>query len=420
MRAIHIVIVRVVLVAFGFCCSGGTRVPAPALAQVRPGIEVLLSDSVHLIAGKRLGLLTNHTGVDHLGRRDVDLLHATPAARLTVLFSPEHGFRGTEDRPGLPDGRDSVTGLPIYSLYGGSRSAARSALDSIDVLLIDLQDIGARYYTYIATATQLMRDATRARKRVIVLDRPDPIGGRDVQGNVRSRASDPDSILVGFLPIAMRHGMTLGELARMANDVLALRADLVIVPASGWKRDMFYDQTSLPWVKPSPNMPDLESATHYPGLCLFEGTNLSVGRGTPMAFQVVGAPWLNPALVIDRLAPALAGVEVVPTVFTPAAPTDGKYAGVELPGLRFRVRDRAQYDPTKLAVALLVAIRSTHPAQLQFRRETFDRLAAGPELRVGVEAGKPATEIWAPWDSSLVRFRAIRVRYLVGQYHISP
>lgn len=379
-----------------------------------------MSDSTHLIAGKRLGLLTNHTGVDHRGRRDVDLLHATAAARLTVLFSPEHGFRGTEDRPGLPDGRDSLTGLPIYSLYGGSRSAARSALDSIDVLLIDLQDIGARYYTYIATATQLMRDAARAGKRVIVLDRPDPIGGRDVQGNVRARASDPDSILVGFLPIAMRHGMTLGELARMANDVLALRADLVIVPSSGWKRDMFYDQTSLPWIKPSPNMPDLESATHYPGLCLFEGTNLSVGRGTPMAFQVVGAPWLNPALVIDRLAPALAGVEVVPTVFTPAAPTDGKYAGVELPGLRFKVRDRAQYDPTKLAVALLVAIRSAHPGQLQFRRETFDRLAAGPELRVGVEAGKSAPEIWAPWDSSLVRFRAIRERYLVGQYHISP
>ena len=420
MRALHIVIGRVVLVAFGFGCSGGTRVPAPALAQVRPGIEVLLSDSTHLIAGKRLGLLTNHTGVDHLGRRDVDLLHATPAARLTVLFSPEHGFRGTEDRPGLPDGRDSLTGLPIYSLYGGSRSAAHSALDSIDVLLIDLQDIGARYYTYIATATQVMRDAARAGKRVIVLDRPDPIGGRDVQGNVRARTGDPDSILVGFLPIAMRHGMTLGELARMANDVLALRADLVIVPASGWKRDMFYDQTSLPWVKPSPNMPDLESATHYPGLCLFEGTNLSVGRGTPMAFQVVGAPWLNPALVIDRLAPALAGVEVVPIVFTPAAPTDGKYAAVELPGLRFKVRDRAQYDPTKLAVALLVAIRSTHPAQLQFRRETFDRLAAGPELRVGVEAGKSATEVWAPWDTSLVRFRAIRGRYLVGQYHISP
>src|SRR5262249_20985472 len=158
-------------------CSSGTRGPSPAAAQVRPGIEVLLADSTHLIAGKRLGLLSNHTGVDRLGRRDVDLLRAARVARLTVLFSPEHGFLGRGDRTGLPDSRDSATGLPIYSLYGGSRSAARAALDSVDVLLIDLQDIGARYYTYIATAVQLMRDATRAKKRVVILDRPDPVGG---------------------------------------------------------------------------------------------------------------------------------------------------------------------------------------------------------------------------------------------------
>jgi uncharacterized protein YbbC (DUF1343 family) len=385
--------------------------------NVRPGIEVLLSDSAHLIAGKRLGLLTNHTGIDHLGRRDVELLRTTHDARLTVLFSPEHGFRGAEDRPGLPDSRDSITGLPIYSLYGGSRTAQRAAFDSIDVLLIDLQDIGARYYTYIATATQLLREAARAGKRVIVLDRPDPIGGIAVQGNVRTRVGDPDSAFVGFLPIAMRHGMTLGELARMANDVLNIGADLVVVPAAGWTRDLLYDQTSLPWVKPSPNMPDLESALHYPGLCLFEGTNVSVGRGTTTAFQVLGAPWLNPGRVIDRIArPALAGVEVTPTVFTPVGPTDGKYAGVELPALRFRVTDRAKYDPTKLAVALLVAIRATHPAELQFRSQSFDRLAVGPQLRLAVEAGKSAAEIWAAWDADLASFREGRAKYLIAQY----
>lgn len=411
MRAHHLFVI-----VCGLGCSAA-RAPSAAAPEVRPGIEVLLSDSVHLIAGKRLGLLSNHTGVDHLGRRDVDLLRPTHDARLTVLFSPEHGFLGREDRMGLPDSRDSATGLPIYSLYGGSRSASRGALDSIDVVLIDLQDIGARYYTYVATATQLMRDAARAGKRVIVLDRPNPIDGRHIQGNVRATAGDPDSAFVGFLPIAMRHGMTIGELTRMANDVLAIGADLVVVPAAGWKRDLFYDQTKLPWVKPSPNMPDLESALHYPGLCLFEGTNVSVGRGTGMAFQVLGAPWLNPTGVLDRLEPStLAGVEVTPTVFTPVAPTDGKYPGIELPGLRVHVRDRAQYDPTRLAVALLVAIRAAHPTEFQFRAASFDRLAAGPELRLAVLAGKSAAEIWAPWDVGLARFGTSRARYLLSGY----
>lgn len=383
-------------------------------AQVRPGIEVLLSDSVHLIAGKRLGLLTNNTGVDHLGRRDVDLLRATHDARLTVLFSPEHGFRGTEDRSGLPDGRDSATGLPIYSLYGGSRTAARAAVDSVDVLLIDLQDIGARYYTYIATTVQLMRDATRGGKRVIVLDRPDPVGGTAVQGNVRARTGDPDSAFSGFMPVAMRYGMTFGELARLANDALAIGTDLVVVPALGWHRTMFYDQTGLPWVKPSPNMPDIESALLYPGTCLFEGTNVSVGRGTATAFRVLGAPWLDPDRVIARLDTlALHGVDVHATLFTPIAPTDSKYAGVALHGIQLRVRDRQVYDPTKLAVALLVAIRAAHPTEFQFRTQSFDRLAAGPELRMAIETGRPAWEIWNAWTADLERFRQTRAQYLI-------
>src|SRR2546428_7691872 len=291
---------RLVWIVLGIGCSSGTRVPSLVAAQVRPGIEVLLSDSAHLIAGKRLGLLTNNTGVDHLGRRDVDLLRTTHDARLTVLFSPEHGSLGREDRMGLPDSRDSATGLPIYSLYGGSRSAAASALDSIDVLLVDLQDIGARYYTYIATTVQLMRDATRTGKRVIVLDRPDPVGGVAVQGNVRVRVGDPDSAFSGFMPVAMRDGMTLVVLARLANDVMSIGSDIVVVPAAGWTRAMLYDESGLPWVKPSPNMPDLESALHYPGTCLFEGTNVSVGRGAPRAFQVIGAPRLDPPARVDR------------------------------------------------------------------------------------------------------------------------
>jgi len=387
--------------------------PPSARAQVRPGIEVLVTDSASLIAGKRLGLLTNHTGIDRQGRRDVDVLLAN-GQRPTALFSPEHGFRGTEDRPGLPDGVDSATGLPIYSLYGGSRAAARAALDSIDVLLIDLQDIGARYYTYIATAASLMRDAARARKRVVVLDRPDPIGGRDVQGNLRERPANPDSVLVGFLPVPMRHGMTFGELVRMANDVLGIGADLVVVPAAGWKRTMLFDETGLPWVKPSPNMPDLESALHYPGICLFEGTNVSVGRGTAFAFQVIGAPWLDADAVRRRLpAEVLVGVDVTKAVFTPRQPTDGKYDGEELQGLRVHVTDATAYDPTRLAVALLAAIRASHPRELKFNERGFDGLAAGPALRQAIESGRPARQIWAMWDDDLKRFQSVRAKYLL-------
>ena len=393
---------------------GSIACAAPAAkGQVRPGIEVLASDSAHLVRGKRLGLLTNHTGIDRQGRRDADVLIAE-GFRLTALFSPEHGFRGTEDRSGLPDEVDSATGLPIYSLYGGSRTAARAALDSIDVLLIDLQDIGARYYTYPATAASLMRDAAHAGKRVIVLDRPDPVDGRAVQGNVRAQAANPDSVLVGFLPIAMRHGMTLGELERMANDVLHIGADLVVVPAAGWTRDELFDQTGLPWVKPSPNMPDLESALHYPGICLFEGTNLSVGRGTSFAFQVIGAPWLD-AEAVRRALPAavLVGVEVTSVAFTPRAPTDRKYDGVELRGLRFRVVDRERYDPTHLAVALLVAIRAVHARELRINAQSFDGLAASSDLRLALEAGRSAPEIWATWEGDLNRFRLVRAKYLL-------
>ena len=377
---------------------------------------MVLSDSAHLIAGRRLGLLSNHTGIDHLGRRDVDVLRAAPGTRLTVLFSPEHGFRGTEDREGLPDGRDSATGLPIYSLYGGSRSAARAALDSIDILLIDLQDIGARFYTYIATAAGLMRDAAQAHKRIIVLDRPNPVGGVAVQGNVRAQLANPDSNLVGFLPIPMRHAMTLGELARMADDLMGLRADLVVVPAAGWKRSMLFDQTGLPWVKPSPNMPSLESALLYPGLCVFEGTNLSVGRGTDIAFQVLGAPWLDAAKVIERLRAyqtATVGIAIEPAAFTPSAPTDGKYAGVALQGVRMRVTDRDRYDPTKLAVAILAAVRAAHPDSFRFNPRGFDRLATSSELRTAIESGVPADTIWKAWDADLARFRAARGKYLI-------
>jgi len=403
-----------------FSLLGFVACAAPGAGQVRPGIEVLLADSIHLVAGRRVALLTNQTGVDRQGRGDVDLLHAAALVQLRWLFSPEHGWRGSEDHPGLPDGVDSVTGLPIYSLYTGARPPNLAALDSGDVLLIDLQDVGARYYTYPATAVVLMREAARRGKRVVVLDRPNPIGGEVVQGNVRREPGPPDLGKLDFLPLSMRHAMTLGEILRMANAVYGIHADLRVVPAAGWRRSQYYDETGLRWVKPSPNMPDLESALHYPGTCLFEGTNLSVGRGTPWAFQVIGAPWVDPERVLRQLRTTddgqrmtLPGVDVSGTVFTPRAPTDGKYDGVAARGLRLRVTDRRRYDPTRTAVVLLAAIRAVHRDSLRFNAARFDQLAGGSALRAELVAGRAPAEIWRSWDEGLERFRRERGKYLL-------
>jgi uncharacterized protein YbbC (DUF1343 family) len=393
--------------------------PAPAAAQVRPGIEVLLADSLHLVAGKRVALLTNQTGVDRAGRRDVDLLRAHPAVHVAFLLSPEHGFQGTKDLPDLPNAIDSATGLLIYSLYGGAHSRGFLELDSVDAVVVDLQDIGARYYTYVSTAVDLMEDAAHHGKPVIVLDRPDPLGGEAVQGNVREQPA-PEESIVGFLPVPMRPGMTLGELMRLAKDVLGIHARLTVVPAAGWRRGMYWDATGLAWVKPSPSMPDLESALHYPGTCLFEGTNLSVGRGTRFPFQVIGAAWVDPPALLRRLREAgggmrdaFAGVEVTADTVTPRAPSDGKYDGVRLDVIRLRVTDQGRYDPTHAAVALLAALRAVHPDSLRFAAEYFDRLAAGPALRTAILAGHAPSAIWRSWEGALERFRRVRVKYLL-------
>ena len=395
--------------------------PGPAAAQARPGIEVLLTDSAHLVAGRRVGLLTNQTGVDRTGRRTVDLLASAPAVRLTLLFSPEHGLRGTDDRPGPAHTVDSATGLPIYNLYGPKQALDSAALDSLDAVLVDLQDIGARYYTYVSTAVILMERAARRGKPVVVLDRPNPLGGEAVQGNVREHPA-PEQTVVGFLPVPMRPGMTLGELLLLANDALGIHARLVVVPAAGWRRDMYFDATGLPWVKPSPSMPDLESAIHYPGTCLFEGTNLSVGRGTPFPFQVVGARWLDAPAIIRWLqsreggggkGEGLDGVELMADTLTPHAPSDGKYDGVRINVIRLRVTDRRRYDPTHTAVALLAALRAVHPDSFQFVNERFDLLAAGPTLRQAVLAGQAPAAIWCAWGPALDEFRAVRRKYLL-------
>lgn len=377
-----------------------------SLAQrtVRPGIDVLLSDSIHLVRNIRVGLLTNQTGVDRNGIDDVTRLVESGVA-LTTLFSPEHGFRGALDEEHVGHSIDAATGIPIYSLYGDVRSPGRSMLENVDLLMIDLQDIGSRTYTYVSTAVLAVEAAAAAGIPVLVADRPNPIGGWLVQGPMLM----PDhSSFVGMLPIPIRHGMTLGELVLFANNVREIGAEITVIPADGWDRTMWFDETGLPWIRPSPNMPSLESATHYPGTVLFEATNLSVGRGTPIAFQVLGAPWLEPTRVIDLL-DTHPGVTISDTVVTPQSPADGKHEGVAIPSVRLVVRDRTAYDPVRLAADLFRAVRTVHADSLVIREAVMDRLAGTDQMRLG---GWTREGI-ASWDDDISNFVSRRARFLL-------
>ncbi len=392
-------------------CPGG-RVAVgdqPATPAVRPGLEVLLADSFHLVRGRRVGLVTNPSGIDAASISDVDRLIGA-GVHLVALFSPEHGFRGTAD-PGavVISSRDSATGLPIYSLYPEPND---SAIRDLDVLLVDLQDAGARYYTYLWTTVGVMRAAARRQIPVVVLDRPNPIGGA-VQGNVL------DTVFrsaVGYLAVPMRHGMTLGELARLARHDFRLDVDLRIVPMAGWRRAMYFDQTGLPFVPPSPNLRSLEALIHYPGTCLFEGSNLSVGRGTPEAFRQIGAPGLDTGAVLAvlRAAPP-PGVRFSGVSFTPRHPGDGKYADTTVTGIRLTVTDRAIYDPILTAGRLWQALTTTVSAAPgafvpRLLHRQFDRLMGDSASIRGFEAGR---SLDSDWRASQDSFRERRRPFLV-------
>ena len=380
--------------------------PAPALAEpVRPGIDVLLSDSLALVRRQRLGLLANTASVDATGVPDVDRLRAG-GLELVALFSPEHGYRGEAD-PGaaVPHETDPETGLPIYSLYLQNTASIAASLAGVDILLVDLQDVGARYYTYFSTTVAVMRAAARSGKRVVILDRPNPIGDL-VQGNVLDTAF---TSFVGILPVPMRHGMTLGELARLGNAELGIGADLSVVPVAGWNPAMDLDQTGLPFEPPSPNLRSLEALFHYPGLCLLEGTNLSVGRGTSHPFEQVGAPWLDTTRVLAGLrAAGLPGVSFTGVRFRPKRPGDDKYPDTQLQGIRLRVTDRAAYDPTATAVTIMAVIRDVHPTRIKWVPGQFDRLAGNSSLRTGLAAGASPAELMTAWPTERAGFEARR------------
>jgi uncharacterized protein YbbC (DUF1343 family) len=373
-----------------------------AEAKVRPGITVLLKDSINLIRGKRIGLLTNQTGIDENGNSDIDLLTDKRSRDVKIslvqLFSPEHGLRGTEDRENISSGIDAKSRLPVYSLYGQQTMAPPdSILRNLDALVFDLQDIGTRTWTYVGAMVYSMRAAARAHKPIIVLDRPNPITGYIIEGPVLdSSLANPEDPAIGrpglayaLWPIPLRHGMTIGELALYYNDVLKIRADLHVIPMQGWRRDVWFDLTGLPWVKPSPNMPSLQSAMLYPGLVAFESTNLSVGRGMPDAFQRVGAPWLNAAATVallrDREIP---GVRFYVESFTPVAPSDGKYSGQTIPGIRILVFNRSALQAARVGATLLWAINKTAGSRLTIDNRGFDLRFGSPRVREALLRGE--------------------------------
>jgi uncharacterized protein YbbC (DUF1343 family) len=421
----------ITLAASGCTVTSGRLDPTYELASehVRPGISVLLSDSMDLIRGKKIGLLTNQTGINERGDSDIDLLRDTRAKKanvnLTVLFAPEHGIRGTEDREGLANSVDQKSGLPIISLYGqGTTAPPDSEMQKIDALVFDLQDIGTRTWTYVGAMIYSMRAAKRTNKTIIVLDRPNPITGYYVEGPLLDSAlanpEDPTPQRAGqayaLYPVPLRHGMTIGEMALMFNEVLRINADLRVIPMKGWRRELWFDRTGLPWVKPSPNMPTLQSAMLYPGLVAFEGSNLSVGRGTATAFQLIGAPWLKSDAVVRILKDReIHGVRFLAEQFTPVNPGDSKFGGQRNNGIRILVTNRSSVQPSRVGAALLWAINKTSPNDLKLNDRTFDLRFGAPRIREALMRGEDPDAVIDREYRAAYEFREKTRRYLLYQ-----
>ena len=409
------------LVAQGCTVTSGRLDPTYDLAEerVRPGITVLLSDSMQLIRNKRIALLTNQTGVNERGRSDIDLLTDDRAKKAGVnlvrLFAPEHGIRGTEDREGVSGEIDQRSGLPVVSLYGRETTAPPDSLmRDVDALVFDLQDIGTRTWTYVGAMIYSMRTAKRTGKTIIVLDRPNPITGFYVEGPLLDSSlanpNDPTAARRGqayaLWPTPLRHGMTIGEMALYFNEILDIKADLKVVPMRGWRRELWYDRTGLPWVRPSPNMPTLQSAMVYPALVAFEASNLSVGRGTPNAFQVIGAPWLKAQETVNLLREReIRGVRFLVEEFTPQSPTDNKYANQKVQGIRILVTNRTSMQPSRVGAALLWAINKTSGSDMRLDNAAFDLRFGSPSAREALLRGEDPDAVIDRQYASVFQFR---------------
>jgi len=383
------------------------------------GIDSFLSHPPADMQKKRWGLLSNQASVSKIGFYTKDLLRSKFQNNMKCLFSPQHGFWGTEQDNMIesPDGLDSATGLPIYSLYSRTRRPTDQMMEAIDVLLIDLQDVGTRVYTFITTLAYCLQEARRQGKEVVVLDRPNPITGTAVEGN---RLQPAWTSFVGVYPLPMRHGMTMGELAQLFNQELDIGAELRVISMNGWQRSQYFDQTDCPWNIPSPNMPALSTALVYPGQVLWEGTNISEGRGTTRPFEVFGAPFINPKEVKEYLKDvSLPGVRLIEMAFRP---TFQKWQGQECRGFFLWVFDRQVFTPYLTSLTLLQAVRALNkdafqwklpPYEYETRRLPIDLLIGDQELRQALEAGKSPKELEASWMVGLNDFLELRQKYLL-------
>jgi uncharacterized protein YbbC (DUF1343 family)/CubicO group peptidase (beta-lactamase class C family) len=395
--------------------SSASRNVQVRAGDVKTGIDVLEAsnfelDVFHSIGSqKRIGLLTNQTGVDSDGRRTIDVLAHAPGVSLVAIFSPEHGVTGMLDTTAVGDTRDAATGVPVFSVYGATESQRRPSpeiMKSLDAVFVDIQDAGARFYTYETTMGYFLEAAAQAGAEIVLLDRPNPITGSIMQGPISDMGT---ASFVNYHPVPVRHGMTVGELAKMYNSERNINAKLTVIPMQGWMRGDWYDSTSLTWVSPSPNLRSLTEATLYPGVALVEGTNVSVGRGTDTPFELVGAPWIDARQFADYLnARQIAGVRFVARSFTPTSST---YAGQLCNGVNIILLDRTVLDAPELGIELASALHKLHPSQYQMarmieilaNRVTYDAIRAGQDPRTMAES----------WREALQQFQELRQKYLI-------
>jgi uncharacterized protein YbbC (DUF1343 family) len=390
----------------------------------RTGLARVLDGEVAVLRGKRLGLLVNPTAVDAGLRHIVDALHGASDVTLKCLFGPEHGVRGdAQDMASVDTARDSVTGLPMHSLYGAGEDSLRprpAMLAGLDAVVFDIQDVGSRYYTFVWTLLHMMEACALAGVEVIVFDRPNPIGGADVEGGEILPAYRS---FVGRVSLPNRHGLTVGEIARMVNDTEQIGCRLEVVSMTGWRRGYDHDATNLPWVMPSPNMPTVDTAFVYPGMCLFEGTELSEGRGTTRPFEVCGAPYVSFAeahALVDQLHRLdLPGVRFRPIVFTPMFQ---KFARKRCGGVALHVLSRRDFLPYLTGVAIIRAFRHMFPREFRWRTREYefvssvpaiDLLAGGPALREGIDAGLSIEALAATWRPAETAFHKTREKWLL-------
>jgi uncharacterized protein YbbC (DUF1343 family) len=390
--------------------------------SVRNGIDVLEAHAFDVlqVAGressgrgrplhKKIGLVTNQTGVDADGRRTIDVLAQAPGVSLEAIFSPEHGVTGTLDTTDINNSKDATTGVSVYSVYGAMDAARRPAADvmkSLDAVVIDIQDAGARFYTYETTLGYFLEAAAAAGVEMIVLDRPDPITGSFVQGPVADAGRES---FTNYWTVPVRHGMTLGELARMFNAERKIDAKLTVVPMEGWQRGDWFDSTGLAWVNPSPNLRSVTGAALYPGVALIEGTNVSVGRGTDTPFEVVGAPWIKSRELAAYLnARGIAGVRFVPVTFTPTASV---YNGLKCEGVNLVLTERNALDAPELGIELAAALKKLYPAD--FKMERMAELLVNQAAYDGLVAGRDPRRIAQDWQEELEKFEVVRKKYLI-------